>query len=107
MIPKNVILAKNEALLAVDLDLGASVAAEHHPIALLHLKRTNGAVIEELALSDGENDPLPWLLLGTLGKEKPTPGSRRLLDPLHEDAVIEWTNLHETLLAAPASLLVA
>src|SRR5437899_3274289 len=61
---EDVLLAHDEVLLAVDLDLRSGVLAEQDPVADLHVERQHLAVLVHLALADGDHLALLRLLLG-------------------------------------------
>src|SRR5215475_3705819 len=101
---EDVVLADDEVLLALDLDLGAGVLVEEHPVAPLDLERLELAVLEHLALADGDHLALARLLLGGVGDDDPSLGLLLLLDALDENAVLERTDLHaEPFLRGPLS----
>ena len=56
-------------LLAVDLDLGARVLAEQDAVAGLDVERADLAVLEDLAVADGDDLALERLLLGGVGDD--------------------------------------
>ena len=69
MIAEDVVLAQDEVLVAVDLDLGARVLAEEDLVARLDVERTELAVVADLAVADGDDLALERLLLGGVGDE--------------------------------------
>src|SRR5205814_2125860 len=71
---EQVVLAHDQVLLAVDLDLGAAVLAEQHAVAGLDLGRDDLAVLVALARADGDHLGLDRLLLGRIGDEQTTRG---------------------------------
>ena len=71
---EDVVLAEEDVLLAVDLDLGARVLAEEDLVARLHVERDDLAVLEDLARADGDDDALERLLLGGVGDDDPALG---------------------------------
>src|SRR5262245_15041705 len=90
---EDVVLADEEVLLAVDLDLAAGVAAEDDPLPGRDRRRGALAVVEELAVADRDDDPLLRLLLGGVGQDD---SARRLLlglDSAHEDVLAERLDL--------------
>src|SRR3990172_5599506 len=94
---EDVVLADDEVLLALELDLGARVLVEEYPVALLDLERLELAVLEHLALADGDDLALGGLLLGGVGDDDASLGLLLLLDALDEDAVLERSDLHAAL----------
>src|SRR5690606_10142223 len=71
---EDVVLAQDEVLLALDLDLGAAVLAEQHAVALLDLELADAAVLEDLAVAHGDDLALDGLLLRGVGDDDPTLG---------------------------------
>src|SRR5206468_9280593 len=65
---EDVLLAEDQVLLAVELDLGAGVLAEQHPVAGLHVEGQHLAVLL-LARADRHHLPLLRLLLGRVGDD--------------------------------------
>ena len=61
-------------LLAVELHLGARVLAEEDAVARLHVERADLAVLEHLAVADGDDEALDRLLLGGVGDDDPPLG---------------------------------
>src|SRR5262249_21713159 len=89
----------DEVFFAVELDLGARVLPEENGVADLDVERGQLAVVVHLALADGDHLALLGLLLGGAGDDDaPLRLLHLLLEPLHEDAVLEWSDLHH---AAP------
>ena len=69
MTREDVVLAEDDVLDAVDLDLGAGVLAEQDAVARLHVERADLAVLEDLAVADGDDLALDRLLLGGVGDD--------------------------------------
>jgi hypothetical protein len=65
------VLAEDDVLDAVDLDLGAAVLAEEDPCCRLDFERADLAVVEDLAVADGDDFALDGLLLGESGMMMP------------------------------------
>jgi hypothetical protein len=80
---------EQQQLLAVVLDLGASVLAEDHDVALGDIEGYAVAVVIDTARTGGEHLALLRLLLG--GVRYDQAGSRGLLcfERLNEDAILE------------------
>src|SRR5512135_423217 len=91
---EDVVLAHDQRLLAVDLDLGPGVLGEQHAVAGLHVERVDLAVLAELALADGDHLALDRLLLRRVGDDDAALRLLLLLDALDDDAVLKRTNLH-------------
>src|ERR1044072_9254886 len=84
------VLAHDEVLLAVELDLGAAVLAEEHAVALLHVEPDAGAVVLALALADGDDLALLRLLLRRVRDDDPAAHLLALFDALDDHAVVQW-----------------
>ena len=84
-------------LFAVELDLGTRVFAEEDAVAHLDVERTDLAVFENLAVTDGENFALDGLLFGRVGDDDPSLGLLFFFDALDDDAVLQRTDLHGVL----------
>src|SRR5438132_1509160 len=92
---EDVLIAHDEVLLAVDLDLRSGVLAEQDPVADLHVERQHLAVLVHLALADGDHLTLLRLLLGGVRNDDAALGLLdRLLEALHDDAILKWPDLH-------------
>ncbi len=90
----DVFLAHHEELLAVDLDLGAGVLAEQHLVADLDVERAHVAVLEDLALADGDDLAADRLLGRGVGDDDAAGGRTLLFRALDDDAVVQRTDLH-------------
>src|SRR6266852_6020052 len=88
------VLAEDQNLLAVDLDVGPRVLAEENLVAGLHVQGDLGAVLEDLAVADGDDLALLGLLLGGVGDDDPTLDRLLLFDALDDQAVVKWPNVH-------------
>ena len=80
--------------MAADLHFGAGVLAEEDAVALLHLQGGGLSVFIEAAVTDCDDLALLGLFLGGVGDDDPALHLLAFVEPLHEDAVIERTNLH-------------
>src|SRR5437588_11787402 len=67
---EDVLFPQDEVLFAVDLHLGARVLAEQDLVAGLDLELANRAVLEDLAVADGDDHALDRLLLGRVRNEQ-------------------------------------
>src|SRR5512134_1116065 len=92
--PEDVFLADDQMLFAVQVHFAAGVLPEQHLVALLHVEGPDLAVLAGFAGARRDDDALLRLLLGGVGDDDPTLGLLLLLDALHEDAVLERTDLH-------------
>src|SRR6476660_4967136 len=75
---KDVVLAEDQVLGAVDLDVAARVLGEEDLVAGLDLELAQRAVLLDLAVAHGDDQRLERLLLGAVGDVK-TPGGLALL----------------------------
>src|SRR4051812_31912237 len=67
---EDVILAQNDVFLTVELHFGARVLADEDLVALLHFERAQLAVVEHLAVADGNDFGLERLLFRGVGNEE-------------------------------------
>src|SRR6266568_164642 len=88
------VLAEDEVLLAVDLDVGARVLAEEDLVSGLDVEGDLGPVLEDLAVADGDDLALLGLLLGGVRNDDPALDRLLLFDTLDDQAVVQWTNFH-------------
>src|SRR4051812_17841761 len=91
---EHVVFADEHVLLAVELDLGAAVLAEQHRVADLDLERADLAVFEDFAVAHGDDLALDRLLLRRVGDDDAALGGALALEPLDDDAVLKWPDLH-------------
>src|ERR1043165_1043853 len=96
---EDVVLADEDVLLTVELDLGAGVLAEEQGVADLDLERPDLAVLEHLAVADGHDLALDRLLLGGVRDDEPTFGLGLRLETLDHDPVLQRPDFHDWLLA--------
>src|SRR5437667_5391206 len=88
---EDVLLAHDEVLFAVDLDLGSGVLAEEDRVPGLDVEWGHLPVVVLLALADRDHLALLGLLLCGVGDDDPPLRLLdRLLQTLHEDAVLKW-----------------
>src|SRR5258706_7282411 len=90
---EDVLLADDEELLFVDLELGAGVLCVQDRVALLDVDRLALAVIERPARTDGQDGALLGLLLGGVGKDDPALCHLFTSGRLDHDAVAQWAKL--------------
>jgi hypothetical protein len=90
----DVVLAHHQELLAVELDLGARVLAEEHRSPTLTSRGRVLAVVEDLAVADGDDLALDRLLGGGIGDDDATGGGALLLHAADHDAVVQGTDVH-------------
>src|SRR4029078_7957460 len=91
---EDVVLAQNEVVDAVDLDLVARVLPEQDAIALLHLNRTHLSLVVELAVADGDDLALGRLLLRRVGDDDAALRLLLFADAAHENAILQRTDFH-------------
>src|SRR5467141_2022973 len=91
---EDVFLAHHEVLLPVDLDLRSGVLREEHPVSRLDVQGADLAVLEDLAVSDGDDFALDGLFLGGVGDDDAALGLLFLLHALHDHAILQRPNLH-------------
>src|SRR5438552_13696787 len=91
---EDVLLAEDQVLLAAELDLGAGVLAEQHPVAGLHVDGQHLAVLL-LAWADRHHLPLLRLLLGRVGDDDAARALLLLLlDAPDDHPVLQRANPH-------------
>src|SRR4051812_25832636 len=91
---EEVVLAHDQVLLTIDLDLGAAVLREQHLVAGLHVERDDLAVLVALAGADRDDLAPHRLLLRGVGDEQTAGGLGLLIEALDQDAVVQRTDLH-------------
>src|SRR5678809_1496768 len=91
---EDVVLAQDQVLGAVDLDLVARVLGEQDLVARLHLQLAQAAVLDDLAVADGDDQGLLGFLLRRVRDVEPAGGLVLFLDALDENAVVERSDLH-------------
>src|SRR5262245_39206583 len=102
---EHVFLADEQVLLPVELHLGAAVLAEEDRVPDLHLEWAHLAILEDLAVADGDDLSLDGLLLGGIGDDDPPLGLGVAFQSLDDDAVLQRPDLHggSSLSLAPAA----
>src|SRR5215831_1114918 len=85
---EEVVLAHDQVLFAVDLDLGAAVLAEQHAVAGLDLERDDLAVLVALARADSDHLGLDRLLLRRVRDEQTTGGLGLLFETLDQNSIM-------------------
>src|SRR5215831_8856553 len=93
---EDVVLAQNQVVDAVDLDLVAAVLAEQHAVALLDGQRAELPLVVRLAVADGDHLGLGRLLLGGVGDDDPPLGLLFLGDATDQHAILQRANFHRT-----------
>src|ERR1700737_2638898 len=87
------ILAEDEVLLAVNLDVRARILAEQDLVSGLDVEGDLGPVLEDLAVADGDDLALLGLLLGGIGNDDSAFDGLLLFDALDDQAVVQWTTI--------------
>src|SRR5215469_3917289 len=98
---QDVVLAQDQQVFALMLELAARVFAEQDSVAGLDLDWDELALVGILALADRDDLALLRLLLGGVGNDNPALGPLLFLDALDENSIAQWFYLHW----GPASLL--
>src|SRR5215472_17819752 len=98
---QDVVLAQDQQVFALMLELAARVLAEQDPVPGLDLDWDELALVGILALADRDDLALLRLLLGGVGNDNPALGPLLFLDALDENSIAQWFYLHW----GPASLL--
>src|SRR3984957_4746526 len=96
--PHDVAFLHDQVLDAVDLDLGARPFAEQHPVAGLDVDRDELAGLITSPGADGDNFALARLFLGGVGDDDAGSGLALSVDALDDDAIVQWTEFHRSLL---------
>src|SRR5205814_9495891 len=97
---EDVLLAHDQMLFAVDLDLGAGVLAEQNGVAHLDVERGDLAVVADLSLAGGNDLALLGFFLGGVGDDDALFGLLVLL----LEAVVDYPVLKSPALHADGSL---
>src|SRR5262249_18572909 len=79
---------------AVDLDFGARPLAEENDVAGLDVDRDELAALVAAAGANGDDFALHGLFLGRVRNDDATLGLRVFLNPAHDHAVVQRTELH-------------
>ena len=85
---QDVILAHDEVLLAIELDLLAAVLSEEDEVTRLDIERHPRAVVRVFAAASRDHLPLLRLFLGRIGDDDAAGGLGRFLDALDDDAIV-------------------
>src|SRR6185369_9832927 len=86
---ENLVLAHDEKLFAIDLDLRAAVFSEQHAVALFDVERLAGAVLFILAFANCYDFAFLGFFLRSVGDNDAAPHLLALFDTLHDDAVMK------------------
>src|SRR5436309_1257169 len=92
---EDVLLAHDEVLLAVDLDLRSGVLPEQDLVADLDVEGHHFAVVVHLAFADRDDLAVLRLLLGGIRDDDAALRLlHRLFEAPHDDAILKWPDLH-------------
>src|SRR5262245_18927363 len=91
---EDVVLAQDQVFGAVDLDLVARILGEQHLVARLHFQLAQAAVLDQLAVADGDDQGLLGFLFRRVRDVEPAGGLVLFLDALDENAVVELSDFH-------------
>src|ERR1043166_1532635 len=91
---EDVVLAHDQVILLIDLDLRATVLADQHAIALLDFKRDQLTVLVPLAGTHGNDLAFLRLLFRRVRDDDPALLHFVLLDRLHQHPVAQWFDVH-------------
>src|SRR5437762_9264758 len=91
---EDVFLAHHQVLLPLDLDLGSGVLREQHAVTRLDVQGAHFAVLEDLAVSDGDDFAFDGLFLGGVGDDDAALGLLFLLHALHDHAILQRPDFH-------------
>jgi hypothetical protein len=91
---EHIFLAHKENLIAIELELIAGVAGEKDGVTLLELEGLAFAVLENLAIANGEDAAHLGLFLGGIGEDDATLGLLASFLALNHDAVAERLQIH-------------
>src|SRR5258706_4093436 len=91
---ENVFLAEDDVVLVVDFHLRAGILPEEDAVTDLHVEADTLALVRHLAGADGDDLALLRLLFGGVGDDDAASLYFLLLEALHQNAVVQRTNLH-------------
>src|SRR5262245_3858708 len=91
---EDVILAKDQVLVPVDLDLGARVLAEQDAVAALDVQGDPLAVVADLAETHGDDLALLGFFLGGVRDDDAAGADLFFVLALHEEPVMQRANVH-------------
>src|ERR1700730_5328964 len=90
---KDFVFAKNQVILFFDFNLGATVLAEQHTVAGLHVER-NAFALFDLACTNSNQFPLLRLLFGRVGDNDSSLDCFFFLNALDQDAIMQRSHLN-------------
>src|SRR5690242_3045397 len=92
---KNIVLAHDDVLSAIQFDLVAGVFAEQDAVTGFDVKGDDVSVLEPLALPNGHHFALLGLFLSRVRNDDAVARGFLFLNPLDHDAVVQGSNLHD------------
>src|SRR5262249_11714331 len=98
---EDVFLAQDQVLLVLQLHFGARVLTEEDAVPGLHVERDLLAILAALPVPGRDHLAFLRLLLGGVRDDDAAFLDLLLLEPLHQDPIVQRTNLH---LRAPSRL---
>src|SRR5260370_12662366 len=102
---EDIVLAQDQMLFVLELDLAACILAKENPVAGFYVGRHQFTDLGHLALADRDNLALLRLFLGRIGDDDAALGLVLFLDALHQYAITQWPDFHGTAVASlPQSL---
>src|SRR5204862_8339619 len=85
-------------LLTVEFDFRTRVLAKQDPVAFLYLDGRPLAGIQQLPAAHGKHFRLLRFLFGGIGDDNPSAAFLAFIEALHHDAVVQWTQVHESII---------
>src|SRR5262249_35551577 len=85
---------------AVELDFGPRPLAEQHPVADFDVDRDELAALVATTRADGNDLPFLRFFLRGIRNDDAAAGLLFSFDPLNDDAIVKWTELHAVLLSS-------
>src|SRR5713101_8130124 len=91
---EDIVLAQDQMLFVLELDLAACILAKENPVAGFYVGRHQFAGLGHLALTNRYNLPLLRLFFGAIGDDDAALGLVLFLDALHQYAITQWPDFH-------------
>src|SRR4029079_1823769 len=91
---QNFVLAHDEVVLTIELDLLAGVLAEQNEVARFDVQGNALAVILHLAVAGGDDLALLRFFLGGVGDDDPADFLFAFLEALNNESVVERSDVH-------------
>src|SRR3989449_9437646 len=93
---EDVFLAHDQIFLVIELHLGAGILPEEDLVPGLDVQRDLLALVGDLAVAHGDDLALLGLFLRRVGNDDPALFDFLLLEPRHQKAIVQRTNLHRS-----------